>query len=192
LHNFARFHLASLQGETLRNRTTNMKMRRKSQGFTLIELLVVVAIIGILAGLIAVSTGNSRVRARDSRRLADLRQIPSAQEFIMNDDGSYVQSELLVGEIPAAVNAAGKQYLAGLTDPVNDAVYKYVWIANNASCGAIPVGKYYCALAKMAETGDCAAGETRYFVVNNKGAKEICASTDYVLNPPACAQCLAF
>jgi len=51
-------------------------MERK--GFTLIELLVVIAILGILATIILVSVNNARAKARDTRRIADLKQIQTA------------------------------------------------------------------------------------------------------------------
>lgn len=57
-------------------------MRLKTnKGFTLIELLVVVAIIGLLATMVAVSLTSARSRARDSRRVSDIRQIENALEL---------------------------------------------------------------------------------------------------------------
>jgi len=44
-------------------------------GFTMIELLVVIAVIGLISSLILVSVVNSRQKARDTRRLADMAQV---------------------------------------------------------------------------------------------------------------------
>jgi len=53
-------------------------MKTPSQGFTLIELLVVISIIGLLSGLVLVSVQGSRIKAQDSRRLSDMRQMVTA------------------------------------------------------------------------------------------------------------------
>ena len=66
-----------------------MKIFKEKHGFTLIELMVVIAIIGILSTLAVVSLGNARVRARDSKRLADMRSLQSALEIYYTDQQSY-------------------------------------------------------------------------------------------------------
>ncbi|NCN25919.1 prepilin-type N-terminal cleavage/methylation domain-containing protein, partial [Candidatus Falkowbacteria bacterium] len=48
------------------------------KGFTLIELLVVIVIIGVLATLATVAVNGARTRARDSKRVSDLKQISTA------------------------------------------------------------------------------------------------------------------
>ena len=48
---------------------------KHNKGFTLIELLVVIAIIGLLSSIVLVSMQGVRAKARDARRLSDMRQI---------------------------------------------------------------------------------------------------------------------
>lgn len=66
--------------------------RKYSKAFTLIELLVVVAIVGVLASVILASLNTSRMKSRDSRRIADLNQIRVALELFYDDFGYYPQS----------------------------------------------------------------------------------------------------
>jgi general secretion pathway protein G len=66
-----------------------MRKNKNNKGFTLIELLVVIAIIGILSTLAVVALGNARIKARDAKRVSDMRQIMSALELYYNDAGGY-------------------------------------------------------------------------------------------------------
>lgn len=64
-------------------------MTKLRKGFTLIELLVVIAIIALLATLAVVGLGNARQRARDAKRVADIKQISSALELYFTDQSAY-------------------------------------------------------------------------------------------------------
>ena len=80
-------------------------MRNNKKGFTLIELLVVIAIIGLLSTLAVVALGNARMKSRDARRVADIKQIQTALELYFNDAGDY----------PAAVAEGGAIAFSGVT-----------------------------------------------------------------------------
>ncbi len=71
-----------------------MFRRRTNQGFTLIELLVVVAIIGLLSSVVLVSLNSARKKARNAKRVADMRQIQSALELYYSDNNSYPNNGL--------------------------------------------------------------------------------------------------
>jgi general secretion pathway protein G len=64
-------------------------MRNKNKGFTLIEMLVVIAVIGLLAALILVGLSSFRVRGRDTRRVADVKEVQNGLELYYMKNGSY-------------------------------------------------------------------------------------------------------
>ncbi len=63
--------------------------KQNNKGFTLIELLVVIAIIGLLASVVMSSLSNARTKARDTRRMQDLRQIQTALEMYYSSHNAY-------------------------------------------------------------------------------------------------------
>ncbi len=63
--------------------------KKNKKGFTLIELLVVVAIMGLMAALAIVSLNQARAKARDARRVADVKQIQTALELYYMDQNQY-------------------------------------------------------------------------------------------------------
>ncbi|MBU2543676.1 type II secretion system GspH family protein [Patescibacteria group bacterium] len=62
---------------------------KRNAGFTLIEITVVMAIIGVLAALAIGSYKSSQIKARDTQRKNDLKQISSSLEAYYNDKGQY-------------------------------------------------------------------------------------------------------
>lgn len=64
-------------------------MNKKNKGFTLIEMLVVVAVIGLLASLILVGLSSFRTRGRDTRRVADTKEVQNGLELYYMKNGQY-------------------------------------------------------------------------------------------------------
>ena len=65
------------------------KNSSQSKSFTIIELLVVIAIIAILASIILISLSSVRNRAKDSKTISQLSQIPSKVAIDYYTTGEY-------------------------------------------------------------------------------------------------------
>ncbi|HDY73473.1 MAG TPA: prepilin-type N-terminal cleavage/methylation domain-containing protein [Candidatus Jorgensenbacteria bacterium] len=85
------------------------------KGFTLIEMLVVIAIVGLLSSVVVVGLTGAREKARDARRIADIRGIQNDLELEYSDASGY----------PLTVD-----YTIGATGPQGDA-YTYVNVATD-------------------------------------------------------------
>lgn len=64
-------------------------MNKFKKAYTLIEMLMVVAIIGILASSILIGLGSTRSKARDTRRITDLKSTQTALELYYSKYGVY-------------------------------------------------------------------------------------------------------
>ncbi|NCN99571.1 prepilin-type N-terminal cleavage/methylation domain-containing protein [Candidatus Falkowbacteria bacterium] len=131
-------------------------MRKYKSGFTLIELLVVIAIIGLLSTLSILSLNTARARARDAKRVADVKQIQTALEMYFNDAGIYPSAATSGSPVLYGSNT----YLAAIPTPPTpandgscttpDPAYTYVQDGSGAS--------YHITYCLGAQTGGVSAG----------------------------------
>jgi len=66
-----------------------MSRHRDNRGFTLIELLIVVVIIGILASIAIPKFASTKEKAFVATMKSDLRNLVTAQEGYLGDNGTY-------------------------------------------------------------------------------------------------------
>lgn len=129
-------------------------MRRPS-GFTLVELLIVIAIIGILTSIVIGSTNASRGKARDTRRIADMKEIQLALAVYYDVNKVYPASL-------STLAATGQKYMAAIpTDPQTKASYEYLTSNSNRNyCigvkleGAIPSDHVNCTSQSSGSTAN--------------------------------------
>lgn len=98
----------------------------KRPGFTLIELLIVIAIIAILAILALVALTSAQERSRDTKRIADMKQLEIAMELYWNETANY--PEVKPGETTwTSLGTVIQNYLSTMpNDPQNGKEYAYL------------------------------------------------------------------
>ena len=65
------------------------KSKRFFTGFTLLELLVVIAIIALISLFAYAAVNQSRMKARDAKRMSDIKEIEKALQLYYEDYGYY-------------------------------------------------------------------------------------------------------
>ena len=101
---------------------------KKQKGFTLIELLVVISIIGLLASIVLVALAQGRAKARDAKRVADMKQIITALNFYYDENQSVYPPVNPAAQgpggweastMPGFLSSLSKYIVASPKDPIN-------------------------------------------------------------------------
>lgn len=149
------------------------KMVTLRKGFTLIELLVVISVMAVLISILSASFTTAQKRARDAKRLGDMKSIQQGLEQCFG----------LVGTYPAAVTP-GSALTCGNrnvieripNDPKNEiGVYDYAGLYSVKASDMLA----YCLCVKLEKTGSgnanvtgtdgsCSLGTGSYQCVSNQ------------------------
>src|SRR3989344_5631831 len=149
----------------------------KRKGFTLIELLVVIGIIALLSTLAVVALNNARLKAREAKRVADIKQTQTALELYFQDQASpgypvkgTAASPVTLGSATElcisstngiAATCAGTTYMGVVpANPTpNGTAYSYHSVTSaGADCTAAPCAGFEITFTLEAVTGGLSAG----------------------------------
>lgn len=142
-----------------------MKARQTKPGFTLIELLIVIAIIGLLATLAIVSLTSAQQKARDAKRIADVKQLQNAVELYYTDNTIYPISSAAANDTWLEFGTTVSSYLSNMPqDPENSGTKTYTYGTNST-------GTAYFIAAELEATNDALGGDddTTWAVGNMPG-----------------------
>ena len=141
-----------------------MWAKHKQPGFTIVELLIVIVVIAILAAITIVAYSGIQARARDSRRIDDVRVIVTALEVykVLNgsypasgNGGSFEPSTMDPPNFMSALRTSGSFGSATPIDPINNS-------SNYYSYFRYPAGYYGC---------DSSRGQYYVLIVTNLESK---------------------
>lgn len=111
------------------------KKKAKKRAFTLVELVIVIVILGILAGVAAISFSNVTKDAKESVAKANLRAVKSAlQMYAVENAGKYpttINDTNLMKKYDPQLKATITESVAGK----GDFIYEMTYTAATASAG---------------------------------------------------------
>ena len=100
----------------MRRGDINLKkmLKRKSKGFTLVELLIVIIIIGILAGMMMLSTGGATAKAEATKIVSDMRNLKAAAIMVYAEDMEWPTAMASLDDyVDTAISISGDSAVIG-------------------------------------------------------------------------------
>jgi prepilin-type N-terminal cleavage/methylation domain-containing protein len=159
---------------------THLFRKNVYQGFTLIELLVVIAIIGLLSTIIAAPIQNARKKARDAKKIAEVKGVQLALD-------QYAEAN--AGTYPIALTLLAPTYMpllpgfAATTSTTISPRDKFAYSPYSISGPSLRTSNFGYHLGVHLENfsgaldndGDCMGAETRAGYINVNNATITCA-----------------
>lgn len=121
------------------------------KGFTLIELLVVIAIIGILSSVVLASLNSAREKARDAKRISDMKQIQIALELYYDINGIYPN---IIAYVSPTVDVQWSTLLTTALQPYLSSLAKETILNNGYLYSATNSGSKYGLATGMESSGN--------------------------------------
>ena len=112
----------------------------RARGFTLIELLVVISIIGMLASIILTSLNGARIKARDAKRIEEVKGLERAiYSYWLDHNGTYPPDacgpDCGVALTDGTFTTAMQSYISTLPPEASADGWQYVYSASPATYG---------------------------------------------------------
>ncbi|HEY4495789.1 MAG TPA: type II secretion system protein [Candidatus Paceibacterota bacterium] len=108
----------------------------KKNGFTLMELLVVIAIIGILSSIVIASMTSARQKARDTKRISDIKQLQLALALFADANSNHYPATL---STCAQTTCLASTYIPAIPTPPTGGSYSYAALGSS-SCTSYHLG----------------------------------------------------
>lgn len=157
-----------------------VQLRQKNRGFTLIEVLVVTSLLIILALFGYGAFQNNIIRARDSRRKADLTEIRKAFYSFHDDNDRYPFYE----EFECGME--WQPYMERVPcDPTNNATYRYSHTTDQ-------YGSFFRIYAQLEGGGtfEVSSENVDYGMGSEEeGEEPTCGINPHICIPNVCSQC---
>ncbi|MFC1613416.1 type II secretion system protein [Patescibacteria group bacterium] len=126
-------------------------IKSQKNGFTLIELLVVIAVISLLSTFVIIGVDIARRKSRDTKRVADMKQLKTVFNLFFNDndrfpnsaDDGVSSSGEVIGDNNGPIETALAPYMSIVPgDPLwdggtSDDDFYYAYDPSHATCNFV-------------------------------------------------------